>query len=41
MYRENRARSASAMVRMCSLADRALSKLNFPFHSKSKNLLAL
>ena len=37
MYTENRARSASVMLRMCSLRpDRALSKLNLLFHSNSK-----
>ena len=39
MYAENRARSASVMIRMCSLADRALSEFNFLFHLKSKTNL--
>ena len=43
MYTENRAQSASVMLRIVFLkTDRALSKLNFLFHLKSKiNLLTL
>ena len=42
MYTENRARSVSVTMRMCSLSDRAFSKLNFLFHLISKtNLVTL
>ena len=41
MYTENRARSASVIMRMCSLRLIKPSKLNFLFHLKSKNLVTL
>ena len=42
MYTENRAQSTSVMMRVFLKADRALSKLNYLFHLKSKtNLVTL